>query len=59
MPSRTGAIQATVWAPTCAEAEALATWALLEGRDATLTLPCAVATVEGELVMSFPTEVAA
>lgn len=58
-PSHTDAIQATVWAPTCAEAEVLATWALLEGPEATSTLPCAIATVDGELVMSFPTEAAA
>jgi len=58
-PCRTDAIQATVWAPTCAEAEVLATWALLEGPDATSTLPCAIATADGDLVMSFPTESAA
>ena len=58
-PSRTDAIQATVWAPTCAEAEVLATWALLTGRDAARVLPCAIATVEGDLVMSFAAEVAA
>jgi FAD:protein FMN transferase len=58
-PSRTDAIQATVWAPSCAEAEVLATWALLRGRDATRTLPCAIATVDGDLVMSFAAEVAA
>jgi Membrane-associated lipoprotein involved in thiamine biosynthesis len=58
-PSRTDAIQATVWAPTCAEAEVLATWALLTGHDATRVLPCAIATVEGDLVMSFNEEVAA
>jgi thiamine biosynthesis lipoprotein len=58
-PSSTGAIQATVCAPTCAEAEVLATWALLTGRDATRLLPCAVVTAEGDLVMSFPSEVAA
>jgi thiamine biosynthesis lipoprotein len=58
-PSQTDAIQATVWAPTCAEAEALSTWALLTGRHATRELPCAIATTEGDLVMSFPTELAA
>jgi thiamine biosynthesis lipoprotein len=58
-PSRTDAIQATVWAPTCAEAEVLATWALLTGRDATRALPCAIVTVDGDLVMSFAAEVAA
>lgn len=58
-PSQTDAIQATVWAPTCAEAEVLAKWALLKGSDATQVLPCAIATTEGDLVMSFPTELAA
>lgn len=58
-PSRTDAIQATVWAPTCAEAEVLATWALLTGREAAGSIPCAIATVEGDLVVSFPAEVAA
>jgi thiamine biosynthesis lipoprotein len=52
-PSRTDAIQATVWAPTCAEAEVLATWALLTGREATSLYPCAIVTAEGDLLMSF------
>lgn len=52
-PSQTDAIQATVWAPTCAEAEVLAKWALLTGRDATRTHACAIVTVQGDLVMSF------
>jgi len=58
-PSKTDAIQATVWAPTCAEAEALAKWALLSGPDAARLHPCAIATVQGDLVMSFPRETAA
>ena len=58
-PSDGAAIQATVWAPTCAEAEVLATWALLTGPEAATTLPCAIATADGDLVMSFPPEVAA
>ena len=33
-PLRSDTVQATVWAPTCAEAEVLATWALLRGPDA-------------------------
>ncbi len=57
-PSRTDTLQATVWAPTCAEAEALATWALLTGPDACRTLPCAVATADGDMLVSF-SEVAA
>jgi thiamine biosynthesis lipoprotein len=58
-PARTRSLQATVWAPSCAEAEALATWALLTGPAATATIPCAVATEDGDLHMSFPREVAA
>ena len=58
-PSAADAIQATVWAPTCAEAEVRATWALLTGRAATRALPCAIATIDGDLVMSFHAEVAA
>ena len=59
VPSLTDALQATVWAPTCAEAEVLATWALLSGSDAAATYPCAIATVDGRLLMSFPQGVAA
>lgn len=57
-PARTESLQATVWAPTCAEAETLATWALLTGPEATTTRPCAVATVDGDLHLSFTTEAA-
>jgi thiamine biosynthesis lipoprotein len=59
LPSDGASLQATVWAPTCAEAEVLATWALLTGPSATETLPCAIATADGDLVMSFRTGVAA
>ena len=58
-PSDAAALQATVWAATCAEAETLATWAILTGPAALDTVPGAVATVDGSLVMSFATEVAA
>ena len=58
-PSEGDALQATVWAPTCAEAEVLATWALLTGPKATETLPCAIATNDGDLVISLRTGVAA
>jgi FAD:protein FMN transferase len=33
-PAITGVVQATAWAPTCAEAEVLSTWALLAGPPA-------------------------
>ena len=58
-PSLGETLQATVWAPTCAEAEVLAKWALLTGPEATATIPCAIATADGDLLMSFPQEVAA
>jgi thiamine biosynthesis lipoprotein len=58
-PARSDAIQATVWAPTCAEAEVLATWALISGREAASELPCAIVTQDGEVLVSFSTEAAA
>jgi thiamine biosynthesis lipoprotein len=59
-PSDAAALQATVWAPTCAEAETLATWAILTGPAALDTVPGAIATIDGSLVMNFATtEVAA
>lgn len=59
-PSDAAALQATVWAPTCAEAETLATWAILTGPAALDTVPGAIATVDGNLFMNLATaEVAA
>ncbi|MGH2597687.1 MAG: FAD:protein FMN transferase [Actinomycetota bacterium] len=52
-PARTPVVQATVWAPTCAEAEVLATWALLKGTDAIDAVPCALVTEEGDLIVNF------
>jgi thiamine biosynthesis lipoprotein len=52
-PARTPVVQATVWAPTCAEAEVLATWALLKGTDAIDAVPCALVTDEGDLIVNF------
>ena len=49
-PSDALALQATVWAPTCAEAETLATWAILTGPAALDTIPGAIATSDGDLV---------
>ena len=54
-PSDAAALQATVWAPTCAEAETLATWAILVGPPALDTVPGAIATTDGSLVMNFAT----
>jgi thiamine biosynthesis lipoprotein len=39
LPAQTGIVQATVWAPTCAEAEVGAKWALLAGDDIAGRLP--------------------
>ncbi|MGZ5297557.1 MAG: FAD:protein FMN transferase [Actinomycetota bacterium] len=59
-PSDAVALQATVWAPTCAEAETLATWAILTGPAALDSIPGAIATTDGDLFMNFATaEVAA
>jgi thiamine biosynthesis lipoprotein len=51
-PARTPVVQATVWAPTCAEAEVLAKWALLTGSDALDAVPCALVTDDGDLLVN-------
>ena len=55
-PVRADTVQATVWAPTCAEAEVLATWALLRGPDAAKQLPCAIVVSSGDVIVSFDQE---
>ncbi|HEX9122339.1 MAG TPA: FAD:protein FMN transferase [Actinomycetota bacterium] len=62
LPADTGVVQATVWAPTCAEAEVRSTWALLEG-PAVLDRTSAVLVMDdGRVVMNLegrsPAEVA-
>lgn len=57
-PLRSDTVQATVWAPMCAEAEVLATWALLRGPDAAKQLPCAIVVSSGDVIVSFDQEVA-
>ena len=57
-PADTDLLQATVWAPTCAEAEVRATAALLEGRSALGVTPGIVVTADAVFV-SMPTEAAA
>lgn len=57
-PSDTRTLQATAWAPTCAEAEVLATWALLTGPSALATISGAIATAAGELRTNFAAEAA-
>jgi hypothetical protein len=48
-----------VWAPTCAEAEVLATWALLTGTEAMDSVACALVSREGDLLVNFGSEAAA
>jgi len=55
-PVRSDTVQATVWAPTCAEAEVLATWALLRGPDAAKQRPCALVVSSGDIIVSFDQE---
>lgn len=57
-PSDSPIVQATVWAPTCAEAEVLATWALLTGTAAIDEVPCALVSRDGDLIMNFDAEAA-
>ena len=57
-PARSDTVQATVWAPTCAEAEVLATWALFRGPDAAGQLPCAIVVSSGDVIVSFDQEAA-
>ena len=52
-PSSGDVLQATVWAPTAAEAEVSATWALVFGSDAARQIPAALVTDRGEVLMSF------
>jgi FAD:protein FMN transferase len=58
-PAESPIVQATAWAATCAEAEVLATWALLTGPGAVRTVPCALASHDGDLIMNFGSEEAA
>jgi FAD:protein FMN transferase len=57
-PLRSDTVQATVWAPTCTEAEVLATWALLRGPEAANQLSCAIVASSGDVIVSFDQEVA-
>jgi thiamine biosynthesis lipoprotein len=51
-PSTGEVLQATVWAPTCAEAEVLAKWALLSGLRALDEVPGVLVVDGGRLVMN-------
>ncbi|HET9723274.1 MAG TPA: FAD:protein FMN transferase [Actinomycetota bacterium] len=51
-PASTGIVQATVWAPTCGEAEVLAKDALLLGEDALDRMLGVLVTADGRVVMN-------
>jgi len=53
VPSDSPIVQSTVWARTCAEAEVLATWALLAGTPAMDAVACALVSRDGDLIMNF------
>jgi FAD:protein FMN transferase len=59
LPATTDVIQATVWAPTGAEAEVRAKWALLHGSSVAADIPCVLVTTGGEVIISFDTRGAA
>jgi thiamine biosynthesis lipoprotein ApbE len=46
-------VQVTVWAPTCAEAEVLATWALITGVSAAEQIPAVIVGQDGTVTLSF------
>lgn len=58
-PTTSPIVQATVWAATCAEAEVLATWALLTGSEALDTVAGALVSRDGDLLVNFGSEAAA
>jgi FAD:protein FMN transferase len=58
-PARGDVVQATVWAGTCAEAEALAKVVVLDGVDALERVSAVVVTRHGEIVTNVGAEVAA
>jgi thiamine biosynthesis lipoprotein len=55
-PAVTDVLQATVWAPTCADAEVAATDALLSGRDAARRYPAVLVMRSADVVVSMPIE---
>jgi len=60
LPARTGIVQATVWAETCAEAEIDAKWALLDGVPALDHISAVLVRESGEVLVNLrPMEVAA
>jgi thiamine biosynthesis lipoprotein ApbE len=58
-PSCTGIVQATVWAPTCAEAEIASTVALLEGAGSVARHASLLVADDGTVYRSFAQPTAA
>lgn len=58
-PAAGEVVQATVWAPTCAEAEVLAKAAVVGGQATVAHVPAAIVTGGGDLVLSMPMGMAA
>lgn len=50
LPARVGSVQATAWAPTCAEAEVAAKWALLGGPEVLQHVHAVRVTSGGDLI---------
>jgi thiamine biosynthesis lipoprotein len=56
LPADTGVLQATVWAPTCAEAEIRSKWALLAGPEILGEIPALLVMEDGRYLHSLPTD---
>jgi FAD:protein FMN transferase len=56
LPAVTDVVQATVWAPTCAEAEVGTTWAMLLGPAAMDALSCVLAMSGGDVFVNIAGE---
>jgi len=56
LPAVTDVVQATVWAPTCAEAEVGTTWAMLLGPVAMDALSCVLAMSGGDVFVNIAGE---
>jgi len=52
LPAHTGVVQATVWAPTCAEAEIRSKWALMAGPEVLDLVPALLVMEDGQLLRS-------
>jgi FAD:protein FMN transferase len=54
-PATTDAVQATVWGPTCAEAEVLAKDVVLRGAEAAVDVESVIVLADGTVLVSFDT----